>query len=458
MTEMMFVEAPAAPSIPQSREAEEAVLGSIMIDEDSYYPISEIVTAQSFFIHRNKWIYETFTRLRESRTPIDLLTVSQDLEQRGMLSEVGGSAYLTSLIVQVPTSTNAEHYAKIVKGHADNRRLIELANSVAALAYSGKDYETKIKELEPEFESIKNNVIVDDDFQSLKDIFSEVYDEAERRSHDPKEVWGIPTGLERLDRETGGQQGGELTFWVGEPGVGKTWLLTGMAIEMSKTAPGGFLSMELRKQNIARRILSGASGVKTKSIRTGNLNGDDWSKINRAVEENEDLPLYLMYNSVTSDQLFHIVRQAKKKYNIGFLVVDYAMLFIDNAKDETERTAVVSRNLKRIAVKFDIAVNCIHSVLKTGMDGQMDPAKSNMRGSGQQIHDADNIYFITQYKQTDPKDGFLREDDTKKMVTLWCKKGRELENSDFNLHLVRKGNSPFFAEYDRKAAQMERGI
>lgn len=443
------------PQIPHSREAEEATIGSVLINPDCYFGLQEIITANSFYIHRNKWIWESFTRLYESKTPIDIITISEDLEKQGHLKEIG-SSYLTALINQVPTSINAETYAKTVREHADKRMLIEFANSIAKQAYSNKPFTESITEIKSEVESIENKIIVEDDFQPLKEVFSEVYDEAEQRSKNPKDVWGIPTGLPKLDKETGGQQGGELTFWVGEPGVGKTWLLTGMAVEMSKYVAGGFLSMELRKQNIARRIMSGTSGVPTRNIRTGK--DIDWNKINKAVEDNADLPLFLMYKSVTSNQLYHIVRQAKKKYNFGFMVIDYAMLFIDGAKDETERTAIVSRNLKKIANDFNISVNCIHSVVKTGMDNEADPMKSGMRGSGQQIHDCDNLYYVTKYKQTSELDGFLREEQTKRMTTLWCRKGRELENSDFHLHLVRKGNSPFFGEYDRNAAQAERGF
>lgn len=445
-------------SVPHSKEAEEAVIGSVFINPDLYYPLSEIVKASAFYIHRNKWIWEVFGRMYENRMPIDLLTVCEQLDAEGKLSDIGGAAYLTALVNQVPTTLNAESYAKVVEKHFTSRRLITFANEAAKLGYSNKPVEQSVREIKAELEAIENNIVVEDDFQPLKDVFSEVYDEAEQRSKNPREIWGIPTGMNILDKETGGQQGGELSFWVGEPGVGKTWLLLGMALEMSKHRSGGFLSMELKKQSVARRVLSGSSGVPTRAIKTGNISGDDWGKINKAIEDNGNLPLFLMYRSVTSSQLYHIVRQAKRKYDFGFLVVDYAMLFIDDAKDETERTSIVSRNLKQIATTFDISVNCIHSVVKTGMDNGGDPSKSNMRGSGQQIHDADNVYFLTPYKQTSPEDGFLREQQTKKMVTLWCRKGRELENSDFHLHLVRRGASPFFAEYDRKAALMERDL
>lgn len=444
-------------TIPHNPAAEEAVLGSLLISQDEFYGLSEILSSSAFFIHRNRWIWEAIKILIETRVPIDILTVSTQLQREGKLDEIGGSAYLTKLISGVPTSINALAYAKAVRETADDRRLLDLANNVAKLAYEDKPLPQKIKEAKAALEAMDNNIIVEDDFQPLKEIFSEVYDEAEKRSKDPKDVWGIPTGLPILDKETGGQQGGELTFWVGEPGVGKTWLLTGIALEMSKYCAGGFLSMELKKQNIARRIMSGASGVPTKAIRTGHISTSDWKGLTAAVEDNEHLPLYLMYRSITSEQLFHIVRQAKLKYNFGFLIIDYAMLFVDPGKDETERTSIVSRNLKKIATDFDVAVNCIHSVVKTSMDGA-DPSKAGMRGSGQQIHDADNVYFLTKYKKTSDEDGFLREEQEKKMVTLWCKKGRELENSDFHIHLVRKGTSPFFAEYSREAARLERGI
>ncbi len=442
--------------ILHSKEAEESVIGSVLINPDLYFGISEMLKPSAFYLDSCRWIWETFSRLYEERITIDALTVVDDLERRKLLKDCGGSAYITGLICQVPYSANAESYAGLINKHAQDRKILDFAQKVANLAVAGKPIDQKVKEIKEELDGIENGVNVEDDFQSLGQMFSEVYDEAQLREQNPVEIWGIPTGLKSLDKETGGQQGGELTFWVGEPGVGKTWLLTGMALEMARHYAGGFLSMELKKQNIARRVLSGTSGVHTKALRSGI--GINWDSINAAVEENAGLPLYLMYRSITSDQLFHIVRQAKKKYNFGFLVIDYAMLFVDKAKDETERTAIVSKNLKNISTTFDISVNCIHSVTKTGMDSIGEDngnSKSYMRGSGQQIHDADNVYFLTKYKQTDQLDGFLREEVTKRMTTLWCRKGRELESSDFHIHLVRKQNSPFFEEYNR-AEEMKR--
>ncbi|MBM3182274.1 MAG: hypothetical protein FJZ86_18300 [Chloroflexi bacterium] len=440
---------------PHSREAEEAVIGSIFIDPENLDEVSEIVGQNDFYIHRNGLVFSAMKRIRAKKQSIDIMTVADELGQS--LDDVGGSAYLTATINQSQFSTNAVTYAKIVKDYSLKRGLIVIANKAATSAYSNKPYLEALDGLKKDVEVAESKLIIEDDFQPLKEVFSEVYDEANERSLFPREIWGIRTGLDKLDRETGGQQQGEVTYWVGEPGIGKTWLLTGIGIEMAKQCEGGFLSMELKKQNIARRILSGTSGVPTRKIRTGFIEAEDWDKINRSVEENSELPLFLMYRSVTSTQLYHIVRQAKKRYNFKFLIVDYAMLFIDNAKDETERTGIVSRNLKNIATTFDVAVNCIHSVVKPGMDST-EPQKANMRGSGQQLHDADNVYFLTAYKQTSEKDGFLREAETKRMATLWCKKGRELENSDFHIHLVRQGLSPFFGEYNRDAALLDRGL
>lgn len=446
-------------NVPHSREAEEATIGAVFIDPVLYWEIAEFLKPEHFYIHRHKWIWETFVKLNDKRSPVDLLTVADELERHGKLSEIGGPAYLTALVNQSPTSLNAIAHAKIVHAYAFRRRMIETANRMASIAYDGaKDPFSELSKFRDEIEDAQEGVVVEEQFQPLSSVMSDVYDELDERSKNPMDVWGIPTGLAKVDYETGGQQPGELTWVVGEPGIGKTWLELGLALDMAKFCPGGFLSMELKRQNVARRILSGTSGVSTRAIRSGNVRDGDWPLITHAIDTNSDLPLYLMYDSVTSDQLYHIVRQAKRKYGLGFLIVDYAMLFTDEAKDDTERTGMVSRNLKKIAVKFDIAIHCIHSVIKTGMDGDGDPAKSYMRGSGQQIHDADNIFFLTKYHQTDPKDGFLREEDTKRMATFWCKKGRELENSDFHIHLVRKGKSPFFAEYSRVAAQQERGL
>lgn len=316
-----------------------------------------------------------------------------------------------------------------------------------------------IHSLKDQLEAIENNISVEEAFQPMVQIMGEVYDEIDERAKNPVDVWGIPTGNEKLDMETGGMQEGELTFIAGEPGVGKTFWALAAAYEMSRHFPGGFLSMELKRKSVGRRIVSGVSSVSVKSMRTGRVIPQDWFLITHAIEEAGNLPLYLDYNSYTTTQLHRVIRQAKAKYGFRFLFVDYAMLFLDAGKDDTERTGIISRNLKNIATTFDLAVICIHSVTKVGMDNnESDPLKSYMRGSGQQIHDADNLFFLTKYHETNALDGFLREDEKKKMVSLWCKKGRELEDSSFVIHYVRRGKSPFFQEYDRHAAQLARNI
>src|SRR5512147_2079162 len=130
--------APASPSIPHSREAEEAVVGAVLINPEVYYDVAQFLSADDFYIHRHKWIWEAFTSLHEQRIPIDLLTVSDELGRRNQLNEIGGPAYLTSLVNQVPSSLNAESYGRIVEGHSVRRKMINAANQIASIAYNEK--------------------------------------------------------------------------------------------------------------------------------------------------------------------------------------------------------------------------------------------------------------------------------------------------------------------------------
>lgn len=443
-------EYPEPSRVPHSREAEEASLGAVLIDENRLYDLSPFLRSHHFYIHKHGWIWDAFLALDARRTPIDVLTVADELERKGQLSEVGGPAYLTALVNQAPSSTNAESYGRIVEGHAARRAMITAANKIAALAYDeSKPIEECISDASAETAGLEilNN---SQNFVSLGDLLSATYDDVTERAKNPREVWGMATGLPMFDKKTGGLQLGELTYVVGGPGVGKTWLELGWSMELGRQEPGAVISLEMKRNAIGRRLLSGITGVSTRAMKSGFMEAGDWPKLTDAIETHASYPVFIDDSSYDTPRLRSTLAWLKREKGIRWFILDYALLMMDTGKDETEQSKKISANMKRIVHDLNLSGIVLHSVVKVGMDGGgEEPKQADQRGSGQAIHDADIQLFLTKLYEKDEALSNLRPEQKAKMATLWCSKGRELEESKFKLHLTRRGSSPFWAEYSK---------
>ena len=212
---------PTPSTIPHSREAEEAVVGAVLINPEAYYDVAQFLAADDFYIHRNKWIWEAFVRLHEQRIPVDLLTLSEELDRSNLLADVGGSAYLTSMINQVPSSLNAESYGRIVEGHSIRRKMINAANKIASIAYNEA---STVDEVMNEAEKAVFNVSerrLKHDLQPISAVLSDYYDRIDELAKRPEEIHGVPTGFIDLDRMLTGLQPSDLLIIAGRPGQGK---------------------------------------------------------------------------------------------------------------------------------------------------------------------------------------------------------------------------------------------
>jgi len=438
---------PSTPVIPHCREAEEAAVGAVLINPEAYHDLAQFLQADDFYIVRHRWIWEAFTSLHEQHIPLDFLTLTEELDTAGRLNEIGGPAYLTALLNQVPTSLHAEAYGRQIKQAAIRRGMLTAANALATVAYQDNIPTDKgLTETRTEIDRLLCQS-TGHEVKRLSPILSTVYDKIKERSTAPCDMWGIPIGLPKLDNETGGQQPGELTLLAGEPGLGKTWFAIGAALEMSKSAPGAFFSLEMGAEATTRRILSAQSGVRSRNMRTGKILESDWIKISQTIGELETLPFYLDDRVRDTGGLRASLARLKRESNIQWFVLDYLMLLEDAGSNETEKTSNISRALKIICRDLDLAGFVIHSVTKAGMDkaGAEANAKSNLRGSGQVIYDADLVLYLTEF-DPESKFAFMTPEQKKRLATLWVKKGRELEDSHIRVHLTRRENSPLWGE------------
>jgi replicative DNA helicase len=241
--------------VPHSREAEEAVIGAVLINPEAYYDVAGFLHADDFYIHRHRWIWETFTRLHERRVPIDFLTVNEELGQMGQLAEAGGPAYLTALINNVPTSLHAEAYGRIVEQTAIRRRMLTAANEIAKLAYQqDSTVETVMDEAEKAVFGIGERRTTRD-LQSIQEVLSEYYERVDQLATRGEETYGVPTGFIDLDHLLGGMQSSDLLIVAGRPGSGKTAFILSAAKNAAQKHKKhvAIFSLEMSNDAYARR-------------------------------------------------------------------------------------------------------------------------------------------------------------------------------------------------------------
>lgn len=426
-----------------SQDAEIAVLGSVLIDPDVISTLE--VRGHEFYSQRNRTIWQAVIELYREAVPVDILTVSERLETRGKLAEIGGSGYLMQVIANTPTSVHVHAYAEIVKDKHRRRSLLALANKIATTAY---DEKADLNRAAPEFiQALVDNTKVKNSARPLSEYMSELYDEVGERAENPRDIWGISSGFPTLDRITGGFQEGELMILSGEPGVGKSILAMQFAAQMGANAPGAIYSIEMGGRQVVRRLTSGMSGISTTALKTGRLADDDWPAFTNAVEKLSSLPVYMSDGaSWTTAGLRADLSRLQAQHGVRWFVLDYLYLLEDGEKgDEIERTALASKGLKRTTKELGMAGIAVHSMNKAGMNGSV-PTQGNLRGSGQVIYDADLITFLTQYNpdmETRPLPTAQREN----VRMLIFGKGRELEDPRKYIKLVKRPGFPAFSEY-----------
>lgn len=403
MTEFLPPEqttAPAGPSIPHSREAEEAVVGAVLINPEVYYDVAQFLSADDFYIHRHRWIWEAFTRLHEQRIPIDLLTLSEELDKVGQLAELGGPAYLTSLINQVPSSLNAESYGRIVEGHAIRRKMINAANQIAALAYNEENVvDTVMGEAEKAVFNVSERRLRHD-LQPISSVLSDYYDRIDDLAKRPDEFFGVPTGFIDLDRMLSGLQPSDLLIIAGRPGQGKTGFLLSVAknaalIHKKKVA---IFSLEMSNEQVVQRLIAQETGIDSQRLRTGKLSEQEWPLFTHSIEVFSDTRIFLDDTpAITPLQLRTKCRRLHMEFGLDLVIVDYLQLMGGESRNDNrvQEVSYISRNLKTLARELNVPV-LTAAQLSRAVEQRTDkrPVLSDLRESGSLEQDADIVMFI----------------------------------------------------------------
>jgi len=427
--------APASPMstvVPHSREAEEAVVGAVLINSEAYYDVAQFLGADDFYIHRNKWIWDAFARLHEQRIPVDLLTLSEELERAGQLAEIGGSAYLTSLINQVPTSLNAEAYGRIVEENSIRRKMINAANQIASLAYKGNTIDNVMNEAEKAVFNVSEKRLKHD-LQPIRSVLSGYYDRIDDLSKRPEDFHGVPTGFYDLDKLLGGLQPSDLLIIAGRPGQGKTGFLLSIAKNAALTHKKhvAIFSLEMSNEQVVQRLIAQETGIDSQRLRTGKLLENEWPLFTHAIEVLSDTHIYLDDTpAITPLQLRTKCRRLHMEFGVDLVIVDYLQLMGGDTRNDNrvQEVSHISRSLKVLARELNVPVLAA-AQLSRAVEQRTDkrPVLSDLRESGSLEQDADIVMFI--YRP----DQYEKDSDKQNVAQILVSKHRNGPMGDVEL-------------------------
>ncbi|HQE99125.1 MAG TPA: replicative DNA helicase [Anaerolineae bacterium] len=386
-------------TIPQNIEAEEAVLGALLIDAEAIFRVLSFLRAEHFYLQKHRWIYEAILGLHEQREPVDFLTLTAALERQEQLQAIGGSAYILQLISAVPSAINIESYAHMVEQASVRRRLLEVASEIAKLAY---DEEKGIGEVVDQSERALFAVSqqrIARDLRPVQEVVGTYRDYLYNLYAHRGELMGVTSGFRDLDRLLGGFQRSDLIVLAARPGVGKTSLLLTMALKAAEKGKlVAIFSLEMSAEQLVQRMISSLSRVDAQRLRIGNLQDEDLPKIEDAIGHLADLPIYIDDTpALTPLQLRTKCRRLHSEHGLDMAYVDYLQLMTADTRTENrvQEVSYLSRMLKALARELDTPI-LTASQLSRAVEQRQDrrPVLSDLRESGSIEQDADVVMFI----------------------------------------------------------------
>lgn len=386
---------------PQNLDAEKSLLGAVLIDENTLADAIEIVHPNDFYDKNHEFIYMAMLRLFEKHRPVDLLTLTEELNKKQELDIIGGSTYLTNLTNYVPTSAHASAYAEMVAQKAVRRRLIHASSEIAELGY---DESTTTQELlekaEAEIFSVSDQSLKQD-LTSIEEILMDSFDRIEELHKNKGELRGIRTGYRDLDNMTAGFQRSDLIILAARPSMGKTTLVTNIAYNVAtiEKKPVLFFSLEMSKEQLVDRMLADAANVDSWSIRTGKLTDEDFMKLSEASGELAEASIFI--DDTPSLSVLEMRTKARRKHHeepLGLIIVDYLQLMqtaTNHGGNRVQEVSEISRGLKLIARELNVPLIAL-SQLSRSVESRTPPIPqlSDLRESGSIEQDADLVAFI----------------------------------------------------------------
>lgn len=388
---------------PNNLEAEQSVLGSLMLDKDAIIKIADLVKVGDFYKDDHNLIYEKMLSLYEEREPIDVLSVSNKLEEIGKLDQVGGSTYLASLVNTVPSASNIIHYAKVVQKKATLRRLIKAASDILEMGYKeGEDVQKTLDEAEQKLFKVSQKYIKQD-FIPIKSILESAFNRIDELHKDGNSFRGVPTGFPDMDGILAGLQKSDLVILAARPSIGKTTFALDIArhIGVREKVPVGIFSLEMSADQLIDRMIAAEAQVDLWRLRTGKLRSEgennDFQRIGEAMGVLSEAPIYID-DSASSNvmEMRTMARRLQAEHNLGLIIIDYLQLMEGRGNENrVQEISEISRALKNLARELNIPVLAL-SQLSRAVESRSPqiPKLSDLRESGSIEQDADVVLFL----------------------------------------------------------------
>lgn len=389
---------------PQNIEAEQCVLGCLMLDKNAIVKVADILRTGDFYRQVHNLIFDTMIELYGKGEPIDLLSMSNRLEEKNVLDEIGGPSYLTTLVNLVPTAAHIVHYAKIVNRKKVLRDLIEAAQDISQLGFSEeKDIEYILDSAEQKIFSISQKSLTQE-FLPVKDALEEAFERIDKLHKGEGAFRGIPTGMHDLDNYLSGLQKSDLVILAARPSLGKTALALDIIrhVAIKQNVPVGIFSLEMSKHDVVDRLLAAEAGIDLWKLRTGKLSSDgadnDFLRIQDAMNSLAQAPIFIDdAPSPTVIQMRTMARRLQSEHSLGLIVVDYLQLVQsrNNTESMVQQVTEISRSLKGLARELEVPVLAL-SQLSRAVEARPDqvPRLIDLRESGSIEQDADVVLFI----------------------------------------------------------------
>lgn len=418
------METPIGRIPPQNIEAEQAVLGSMILDKEAIATVSEIVRGEDFYRNDHREIFEAIISLYEFDKPVDLVTLIESLKTRNTLDTVGGVEYLTYIAAGVPTTTNVKYYATIVEEKSMLRKLIKSSNEIISMGYDANE---EVSYIVDSAEKKIFDLIQKKDSKGIyeiNEVLIESINKIEELYNAKNKITGVPSGFKDLDYKTTGFNPSELIIIAARPAMGKTAFALNIAqhAAISTKTPIAIFNLEMSKEQLVNRMLCSEACVDSQRVRTGELDDEDWTKIARAIGPLSEAPIYIDDTpGISVMEIRAKCRRLKLKKGLGLVVIDYLQLMEGKSKSENRQQEIsdISRSLKIMAKELNVPVIAL-SQLSRSVETRSDhkPMLSDLRESGAIEQDADVVMFL--YRE----DYYNPETDKKNIAEVILAKNR----------------------------------
>jgi replicative DNA helicase len=435
-------QATKADTPPQNLDVEASLLGSLLIDSDGFIKIADMLAPEDFYDEQHRTIFAAMKALHDKRSPVDVLTLSEQLKSKGHLEAVGGASYLTELTNFVPTAAHLEQYAQIVADKSIRRKLISASQDIATIGFDeNKSLQELIEEAESRLFEVSQKH-VRQDITSLESILGESFDRLDDLHHNKGGLRGIPTGLRDLDKLLAGLQRSDLIVVAARPSMGKTAIMLNMSLDIATKAKQGavlYFSLEMSKEQLVDRLLAAEAGVDAWKLRTGEgLSDNDFERLSAAMGELAEAPIFIDDTSgITVSDLRTKARRLHHQHPLAAIMVDYLQLMSGGSRyasiaNRVQEISEISRSLKILARELNVPVVAA-SQLSRSVESRSPqiPQLADLRESGSIEQDADIVAFLYREEYYNP------DTDRKNVTDVLVKKHRNGPTRNISVYFDR---------------------